>query len=104
MQDQHLILKWYGYSCCYFRIYNLNNSKSKQAMSDKGEWIASSHEGGYEVTYSSDDISISVVVTDAKHIDNARRSILLGRDRIKECLSKNVDHSKVDLPPISIAH
>ena len=73
-------------------------------MSDKGEWIASSHEGGYEVTYSSNEMSISVVVLDAKSIENARRSILLGRDRIKECLSKNQDHSKVDLPPISITN
>ena len=73
-------------------------------MSDKSEWTASSCEGGYEVTYSSDEISISIVVTDAKDIENARRSILLGRDRIKEGLSKNVDHSKVNLPPISITH
>ena len=73
-------------------------------MSDTGEWVAFSYEGGYKVTYSSDEISISVVVPDAKAIENARRSILLGRDRVKEGLSKNVDHSKVDLPPISIAH
>ena len=73
-------------------------------MSDTGEWVAFSCEGGYQVKYSSDEISISVVVSDAKGIENARRSILLARDRIKEGLSKNVDHSRVDLPPISIAH
>ena len=73
-------------------------------MSDTGEWVASPCEGGYKVTYSSDEISISIVVTDAKGIENARRSILLARDRIKEGLSKNVDHSKVELPPISITH
>ena len=73
-------------------------------MSDTGEWVAFSCEGGYKVTYSSDDISISIVVPDAKGIENARRAVLLGRDRIKEGLSKNLDHSKVDLPPISIAH
>ena len=73
-------------------------------MSDTSEWVAFSCEGGYKVTYSSDDISISIVVPDAKGIENARRSILLGRDRIKEGLSKNLDHSKVDLPPIFIDH
>ena len=73
-------------------------------MSDTGEWVAFSCEGGYKVTYSSGEISISIVVTDAKSIENARRSILLARDKIKEGLSKNVDHSKVNLPPISIAH
>ena len=73
-------------------------------MSDTGEWVAFSCEGGYKVTYSSDEMSISIVVPDAKSIENARRSILLSRDRIKEGLSKNLDHSKVDLPPISIAH
>ena len=73
-------------------------------MSDRSEWVAFASEGGYKVTYSSDDISISVCVTDAKSIENARRSIILGRDRIKEGLSKKLDHSKVDLPPISITH
>ena len=73
-------------------------------MSDTSEWVAFSCEGGYQVTYSSDEISISIVVPDAKGIENARRSILLGRDKIKEGLSKNVAHSKVDLPPISIAN
>ena len=73
-------------------------------MSDTGEWVAFSTESGYKVTYSSDKISISVVVQDPKGIENARRSILLGRDRIKEGLLKSVDHSKVDLPPISISH
>ena len=73
-------------------------------MSDTGKWVASPCEGGYKVTYSSGEISISIVVTDAKSIENARRSILLARDKIKEGLSKNVDHSKVNLPPISIAH
>ena len=73
-------------------------------MSLTDEWVASPCEGGYKVTYSSNEVSISVVVPDAKGIENARRSILLGRDRIKEGLSKNLDHSKVDLPPISIAH
>ena len=73
-------------------------------MPDTDEWLASACEGGYKVTYSSDDISISIVVPDANGIENARRSILLGRDRIKEGLSKNLDHSKVDLPPISIAN
>ena len=75
-----------------------------RAMSNTVEWTAFAIEGGYKVTFSSDEISISVVVTDAKAIENARRSILLGRDKIKEGLTKNLDHSKVDLPPISIAH
>ena len=73
-------------------------------MSNIAEWTAFAIEGGYKVTFSSDEISISVVVTDAKDIENARRSILLGRDKIKEGQTKNLDHSKVDLPPISIAH
>ena len=73
-------------------------------MSDTGEWVASHCEGGYKVTYSTDEISISLVVPDAKDIENARRSILLARDKIKEGLSKNADHSWVDLPPISIAN
>ena len=75
-----------------------------RAMSNTAEWTAFAIEGGYKVTLSSDEISISVVVTDAKDIENARRSILLGREKIKEGLTKNLDHSKVDLPPISIAH
>ena len=73
-------------------------------MSDTGEWVAFSCKSGYKVTYSADEISISVVVQDPKSIENARRAILLGRDRIKEGLLKNADHSKVDLPPISISH
>ena len=73
-------------------------------MSDTGEWVASPCECGYKVTYSTDEISISLVVTDIKDIENARRSILLARDKIKEGQTKNLDHSKVDLPPISIAH
>ena len=73
-------------------------------MSDTSEWVAFSCEGGYKVTYSSDDISISIFVPDAKGIENARRSILLGRDRIKEGLSKSADHSKVNLPPITISN
>ena len=73
-------------------------------MSDTGEWVASPCEGGYMVTYSTDEISISLVVPDAKDIENARRSILLARDKIKEGPSNNSDHSKVDLPPISIAN
>tara|TARA_B100000085_G_scaffold226352_1_gene212007 strand:+ start:379 stop:600 length:222 start_codon:yes stop_codon:yes gene_type:complete len=73
-------------------------------MSDTGEWVASPCESGYKVTYSTDEISISLVVPDAKDIENARRSILLARDKIKEGPSKNSDHSKVDLPPISIAN
>ena len=72
-------------------------------MSDTGKWVASPCESGYKVTYSTDEISISVVVQDLKGIENARRAILLGRDRIKEGLLKNADHSKVDLPPISIS-
>ena len=73
-------------------------------MSDTGEWVASPCESGYKVTYSTDEISISLVVPDAKDIENARRSILLARDKIKEGPLKNSDHSKVDLPPISIAN
>ena len=73
-------------------------------MSDTGEWVASPCGGGYKVTYSTDEISISLVVLDAKDIENARRLILLARDKIKEGLSKNADHSKVELPPISITH
>ena len=73
-------------------------------MSDKTEWVAFSCKSGYKVTYSTDELSISVVVQDPKGIENARRAILLGRDRIKEGLLKNADHSKVDLPPISISH
>ena len=73
-------------------------------MSDRVEWVAFSCEGGYKVTYSSDEISISIVVPDAKGIEKARRSILLAKEKIKESLSKNVDHSKVNLPPISIVN
>ena len=71
-------------------------------MQSEGEWVASACDNGYEVSYTSDGISISLTVADPKDIENARRSILLGRDKIKEGLSKNLDHSKVDLPPISI--
>ena len=71
-------------------------------MPSEGEWVASACDTGYEVSYTSDGISISLTVADPKDIENARRSILLGRDKIKEGLSKNLDHSKVDLPPISI--
>ena len=73
-------------------------------MPDTDEWLASACEGGYKVTYSSDDISISVLVADAKNIENVRRAILLGRDRVKESLSKNLDHAKVELPPISFSN
>ena len=73
-------------------------------MTDRSEWVAFASEGGYKVTYSSYEMSISVFVKDAKCIENARRSIILGRERIKEGMSKKLDHSKVDLPPISITH
>ena len=73
-------------------------------MSERSEWVAFAGDGGYRVTYSSNEMSISVFVTDAQSIENARRSIILGRDRIKEGLTKKLDHSKVDLPPISITH
>ena len=73
-------------------------------MPDKAEWVAFSCKSGYKVTYSTDEISISAVVQDPKGIENVRRAILLGRDKIKEGLSKNADHSKVNLPPISISH
>ena len=73
-------------------------------MTDTSEWVAFASEGGYKVTYSSYEMSISVFVTDAKNIENVRRSIILGRDRIKESMSKTLDHSKVELPPISITH
>ena len=75
-----------------------------RTMSEKSEWVAFASEGGYKVTYSSDEMSISVFVTDAKSIENARRSIILGRDKIKEEMTKKPDHSKVNLPPISITH
>ena len=73
-------------------------------MSNVAEWTAFAIENGYKVTFSSGEISISVVVTDAKNIENARRSILLGRNKINEGLTKNLNHSKVHLPPISIIH
>ena len=73
-------------------------------MSERSEWVAFASDGGYRVTYSSNEMSISVFVTDAQSIENARRSIILGKDRIKEGLTKKLDHSKVDLPAISITH
>ena len=70
-------------------------------MTDTAKWTASPGDEGYKVTYSKDEISISITVADAESIEPARRKILIGFDAIKGVLAKNPDRSQVELPPIT---